>query len=395
MCISRNYTSSGQVSLPFLTSQTNNHDDESSSLSLHDMTVSSCLLDLHLLAEQQRSRCLPFSAPSEDNSFLGSNTPKSLRKVQHDYHDYGSMIDDGSSMTEPVVVRGGVTSPFPIKLHEMLDDIERDGYGHVVSWQPHGRCFVVRKPKEFVEHVMPTYFKQSKLASFQRQLNLYGFQRLTRKGPDKGGYYHEKFLRGKVFLAQYIQRNRVKGTCVRARSNPDDEPDFERMPPIVVSDVVSEISCPQNSYDSSSDLYLATEKSFSASPIRSLAQELMTTAECISCVTPPNMEMFEDESDSLLTESECGNFEGMKFHLLDTDCINQLLVDSLCMNTNFAVDQRMNLSRIDSNDEDLDAENMESVFQLLNIPKDIYFDVQGTGIDDEEKFGMLMQRIIK
>jgi hypothetical protein len=67
---------------------------------------------------------------------------------------------------------------------------------------------VVHKPKEFVEDVMPTYFRQSKLTSFQRQLNLYGFARIT-KGPDRGGYYHELFLRHKLFLSETMVRYRL------------------------------------------------------------------------------------------------------------------------------------------------------------------------------------------
>jgi hypothetical protein len=113
----------------------------------------------------------------------------------------------------------------------MLDKIEEDGFAHVVSWQPHGRCFIVHKQKQFLEHVMPTYFKQSKFASFQRQLNLYGFSRLT-FGEDRGGYYHELFLRGKSFLCHQIQRKKVKGTGVRPASKPESEPNFYKMPSV-------------------------------------------------------------------------------------------------------------------------------------------------------------------
>jgi len=127
--------------------------------------------------------------------------------------------------------KGGVIFPFPVKLHEMLEQIESDGLADVVSWASHGRCFCVHKPKEFVHHVMPQYFKQTKMASFQRQLNLYGFSRLT-AGPDKGGYYHELFLRGKVSLAYKLHRIRVKGTGVRLPTNPDNEPNFYALPPL-------------------------------------------------------------------------------------------------------------------------------------------------------------------
>jgi len=146
--------------------------------------------------------------------------------VQHNYHDHSN--DNRADYQEEHPARGGVTTPFPLKLHDMLENVTADGFEHIISWQPHGRCFVVHKPKEFVE-LLPQYFNLSKLASFQRQLNLYGFQRLTR-GRDRGGYYHELFLKGKVFLAHSIQRIKVKGTGVRARSNPDAEPDFWTMP---------------------------------------------------------------------------------------------------------------------------------------------------------------------
>lgn len=110
----------------------------------------------------------------------------------------------------------------------MLESVEAEGLNHIVSWQPHGRCFVVHNPTDFV-HILARCFKISKVASFQRQLNLYGFQRLT-TGNDSGGYYHELFLRGKIFLADNIHRIKVKGTKIRARSNPEQEPNFYAMP---------------------------------------------------------------------------------------------------------------------------------------------------------------------
>lgn len=125
--------------------------------------------------------------------------------------------------------RGGVVTPFPEKLFAMLNRIQEDGHADVVSWQPHGRCFVVHRPEVFVASVMPMYFKQTKLTSFQRQLNLYGFARLT-SGRDKGGYYHQLFLRGRPSLLKEMLRTKVKGTRIKAASSPDAEPDFYSMP---------------------------------------------------------------------------------------------------------------------------------------------------------------------
>ena len=121
---------------------------------------------------------VPLKATNQKNSsgaadHIGSKNHHIVVQHKH-YVDHSN--DNRSDYKEDLPARGGVTVPFPIRLHEMLDAVERDGYGHIISWAPHGRCVIIHKPKEFVE-ILPTYFKLSKLASFQRQLNLYGFQR--------------------------------------------------------------------------------------------------------------------------------------------------------------------------------------------------------------------------
>jgi len=168
--------------------------------------------------------------------------------VKHNYHDHSGEVPTGDEPSPEDVeaailgqkkCAGGsggkgqkkISISFPRKLHYLLDQIERDGLAHVISWLPHGRAFAIHDNKEFVDHVMPKYFNQSKLTSFQRQLNLYGFCRLTR-GRDSGGYYNEHFLRGMPFLTAGIVRTRVKGTKFKAASNPDDEPNFYAMRPV-------------------------------------------------------------------------------------------------------------------------------------------------------------------
>jgi hypothetical protein len=81
-----------------------------------------------------------------------------------------------------------------------------------------------------------SHFNQSKLTSFQRQLNLYGFSRITSGGPDRGSYYHPCFLRGRPGLCRSIDRQRVKGNGTR-RANPlASEPRFYEMTPCLDSD---------------------------------------------------------------------------------------------------------------------------------------------------------------
>jgi len=151
------------------------------------------------------------------------------REIQHNYHDHAN--DDGAIYLEtPVVSKGGVTVPFPMKLHNMLEHIAlfEPDLASIVTWQPHGRCFLVHNTKAFASSVLSRFFQQRKYASFQRQLNLYGFNRIT-KGPDRGSYYHELFLRSKQVLCRGMTRMKVKGTGSRMASNPDQEPNFYLM----------------------------------------------------------------------------------------------------------------------------------------------------------------------
>lgn len=202
--------------------------------------------------------------------------------VEHHYHDHAT---ENESIDERPA-RGGVTTPFPIRLHKMLDKMEADGHADVISWQPHGRCFVVRKPKEFKE-LLPIYFKLSKMSSFQRQLNLYGFQRLTR-GRDKNGYYHEYFLRGKAALSHKIQRTKVKGTGVRARSNPTSEPHLWEMT-WVGMEAATQNHGDAGSVSSHEDHYETHYKSSSVPPLKEEEEEPTFSVHSSSafCSLPP------------------------------------------------------------------------------------------------------------
>jgi hypothetical protein len=171
---------------------------------------------------------------SEQDSDARSVASSDKVIVTHEYQDYSyerEDSDDEANQQKRRGPRGGVAHPFPEKLHLMLGAVEEEGLEHIVSWLPHGRSFMVHKPKEFVAEIMPNYFKQTKLTSFQRQLNLYGFQRIT-TGSERGSYFHPLFLRHRFFLCERMMRTRIKGTGTKGAINPEAEPDFNSMPPI-------------------------------------------------------------------------------------------------------------------------------------------------------------------
>lgn len=67
------------------------------------------------------------------------------------------------------------------------------------------------------------------MTSFRRQLAVYGFSRIT-YGPDRGGYYHENFLRGRRLLCcQGIPR--ILNKPSNAAPLPFEKPDFYSFSP--------------------------------------------------------------------------------------------------------------------------------------------------------------------
>eukprot|EP00588_Corethron_pennatum_P015378 CAMPEP_0194280816 /NCGR_PEP_ID=MMETSP0169-20130528/18929_1 /TAXON_ID=218684 /ORGANISM="Corethron pennatum, Strain L29A3" /LENGTH=588 /DNA_ID=CAMNT_0039025685 /DNA_START=65 /DNA_END=1831 /DNA_ORIENTATION=- len=190
--------------------------------------------------------------------------PGNRLRVKHDYVDYSGSSFESNTLPPPRSSKAKALKTkrlnFTEKLHLMLEQVEVqmcpndeppppssiDGTtppavpgkmcSSIISWQPHGRCFVVHSPDRFVKSILPQFFDQSKLTSFQRQLNLYGFRRITnRASPDVGAYYHELFLRYRIDLCYNMVRVKVKGTGCKAAQSPETEPNFYKMNPIVLS----------------------------------------------------------------------------------------------------------------------------------------------------------------
>jgi hypothetical protein len=184
-----------------------------------------------------RARTSSHSMPRRSRGKQCLTTNKGFKRhfAVHNYHDYSQETPSAADFAPQKGGRSGkngIYSTFPVLLHRLMEDAEPKGFSNIVNWQNHGRAFLIHDSSAFVELVLPSYFKHSKLSSFQRQLSLYGFARLTGDGDDRGAYYHECFLRHRPFLCTKIQRTRVKGTWVRTSSSPELEPKFHLMGPV-------------------------------------------------------------------------------------------------------------------------------------------------------------------
>lgn len=96
------------------------------------------------------------------NSISGSfPRDEAIELMFSEYKDYAHM---GVDEVQRVVAippqkrkgpRGGVAVPFPARLFNMLESAAMEGLDEIVSWQPHGRSFLVHDKASFVKVMLP------------------------------------------------------------------------------------------------------------------------------------------------------------------------------------------------------------------------------------------------
>jgi len=145
------------------------------------------------------------AAATDDAGYSSFDSDGKRRNSRHD--SFSSSVEDmnNSNMFTKFA--------FPFKLHSILENAQKNSNSSIISWLPSGKAFKIHKPKEFAEIIMPQYFNQTKYRSFQRQLYIYGFDRIKDKSSeDFGAYFHELFVRGETDLCLDMTRKKIKGT---------------------------------------------------------------------------------------------------------------------------------------------------------------------------------------
>lgn len=107
------------------------------------------------------------STTVQSNQGRNGGEESSLRECQSSslYRDFALVSTDSIlKIVEPPKAkrkgpRGGVQTPFPVRLFDMLEAAHKEGLESIVSWQPHGRSFVVRKSGQFEAKLLPRYEK--------------------------------------------------------------------------------------------------------------------------------------------------------------------------------------------------------------------------------------------
>ncbi|CAH1779833.1 unnamed protein product [Owenia fusiformis] len=111
--------------------------------------------------------------------------------------------------------QGGSQVPaFLTKLWKLVEDPSTND---LICWDSSGLSFHVYDQLRFAREVLPLYFKHGNIASFIRQLNMYGFRKAlnvdvgVKVESDNLEFYHQYFQRDQEHLLENIKRKVTQG----------------------------------------------------------------------------------------------------------------------------------------------------------------------------------------
>ncbi|XP_066229675.1 heat shock factor protein 2-like [Saccopteryx leptura] len=106
------------------------------------------------------------------------------------------------------------SSNVPAFLSKLWTLVEETHTNEFITWSQNGQSFLVLDEQRFAKEILPKYFKHNNMASFVRQLNMYGFHKVVhidsgivkqeRDGPVE--FQHPYFKQGQDDLLENIKR---------------------------------------------------------------------------------------------------------------------------------------------------------------------------------------------
>ncbi|XP_034476400.1 heat shock factor protein isoform X2 [Drosophila innubila] len=148
-----------------------------------------------------------------------SKTRGSLKAVQLKHESTEEEEDDEdqqqqrSRRTMHTVGETGSGSGVPAflaKLWRLVDDPDTN---NLICWSKDGRSFIIQNQAQFARDLLPLNYKHNNMASFIRQLNMYGFHKITsiengglRFDRDEIEFSHPCFKRNYPYLLDHIKR---------------------------------------------------------------------------------------------------------------------------------------------------------------------------------------------
>jgi len=141
------------------------------------MTLNAAQVNNAVPEAKQRGASVVFDS-NHDGSGEGKKKKTVTKSSYRDFsRDRPPKTEKGRKHKEPA-------HTFPMKLHAILSNPE---FQDIIAWLPHGRAWRILQHKAFEERVIPLFFRHGRYSSFARQVNGWGFRRITH-GPDYNAY---------------------------------------------------------------------------------------------------------------------------------------------------------------------------------------------------------------
>lgn len=105
------------------------------------------------------------------------------------------------------------TTNIPAFLTKLWTLVEDEKNSELIAWDQSGFSFHVYDQTRFAREILPRYFKHNNMASFIRQLNMYGFRKVNsidhgslRNEKEDLEFHHPYFIKDKEQFLEYIKR---------------------------------------------------------------------------------------------------------------------------------------------------------------------------------------------
>lgn len=116
-----------------------------------------------------------------------------------------SAVSSPTTVTNDMLKRGWI-APFLLHLHQML----RRESTKIIRWTEDGIAFQILDKEALTEQVLPKYFKNKNFASFQRQLNYFGFRKWAKVRAEYPTYARDHFTRDNYSAMSLVKRQSKK-----------------------------------------------------------------------------------------------------------------------------------------------------------------------------------------
>lgn len=134
-----------------------------------------------------------------------------------------------------------MSNTVPAFLTKLWTLVENPMVDDLICWDENGNSFHVYDQGRFAKEILPHYFKHSNIASFIRQLNMYGFRKVShiehglKDESDDLEFQHMYFRRGQEHLLEKIKR-KIAGSSAQFKVEP-----FQEIPAEGLNKVITDI----------------------------------------------------------------------------------------------------------------------------------------------------------